>query len=53
MEFPVVNQLTHKQLEMHEYILSIVATDALVLKHQAISIHSANYILIVLDQFQI
>ena len=31
--------LTHKQLETHGCIVSIVATDALVLKHQAISIH--------------
>ena len=29
--------LTHKQLEMHVCIFSPVATDALVLKHQAIS----------------
>ena len=34
--------LTHKQLEMHEWILSIVANDALVLKHQGISTHSAD-----------
>ena len=32
-------------------VLTTVATDALVLKHQAISIHSADYIFIVLDQF--
>ena len=43
--------LTHKQLEMHGYIISIVATDALVLKHQAINIYNADYISIVLDQF--
>ena len=30
------------QLEIHECILSTVATDALVLKRQAISIHSAD-----------
>ena len=34
--------LTHKQLKMHGCIISTVATDALVLKHQAISIHSAD-----------
>ena len=34
--------LTHKQLEMYGRILRTVATDALVLKHQGISIHSAD-----------
>ena len=34
--------LTHKQLEMYGCILSTVATDALVLKHQVISSHSAD-----------
>ena len=34
--------LTHKQLEMLECIISTVATDALVLKHQGISIHSVD-----------
>ena len=34
---------------MHGCVLSTVATDALVLKHQAISIHSAEKISIVLD----
>ena len=37
--------LTHNQLEMHGYALSIVATDTQGpggLKHQAISIHSAE-----------
>ena len=34
--------LTHKQLEMHGCIFSTVATDALVLKHQAISIYIAD-----------
>ena len=33
---------THKQLEMYECVLSTIASDALVLKHQAISIHSAD-----------
>ena len=40
--------LTHK-LEIHGCILSIVATDALVLKHQAISIHSADLVFVVLQ----
>ena len=43
--------LTQKQLETHGCILNIVATDVLVLKHQVISIHSADYIFIVLDLF--
>ena len=43
--------LTHKQLEMHGCILSTVTTDALALKLQAISIHSADNIFIELDQF--
>ena len=33
---------THKQLETHGGMISSVATDALVLKHQAISIYSAD-----------
>ena len=37
---------------MPGFILSTIATDALVLKHQAISIYSADKILILLDQFQ-
>ena len=36
---------------MHGCALSIVATDALVLKHQVISTHSTDYIFIVLIQF--
>ena len=35
-------ELTHKQLETYGCLLSTVATDALVLKHQGISIHSAD-----------
>ena len=42
--------LTQKQLETHGCILITVATDALVIKHQAIGIHSADWIFIVLDQ---
>ena len=34
--------LTHKELEMHGCVLSAGATDALALKHQAISAHSAG-----------
>ena len=34
--------LTHKHRETHECVVSTVATDALVLKHQAISIHNAD-----------
>ena len=37
---------------MHGFILSTIDTDALVLKHQAISIYSGDKILILLDQFQ-
>ena len=33
--------LTHKQLETHERIFRAVATDVLMLKHQALSIHNA------------
>ena len=43
--------LTHKQLELHGCILSTVATDGLALKHQAISIHSADWIFIVFHRF--
>ena len=37
-----VCNLTHEQSETHGCILSTVATDALVLEHQAISIHNAD-----------
>ena len=42
--------LTHKQLKMHVCVIRIVATDLLVLKHQAISIHSVDLVLIVLPK---
>ena len=42
-------QLTPKQLEAQRFIISTVATDALVIKHLVISIHGATRI--VLDQF--
>ena len=35
---PGANELIHKKLEMHRCILSTVATDALMLKHQATGI---------------
>ena len=35
----------------HGCILSIVATDALVLKHQAISVHSTDWIFFVVEHF--
>ena len=38
-------------MEIHGCILNTFATDALVLKHQAISIHSAGSIFIALGQF--
>ena len=44
-------ELTHKQLEMHGCVISTVATAALVLKHQAISNHSADKIFMVSAQF--
>ena len=43
--------LTYKQLETSGCLLSPVANDALVLKHQAISIYSVNQMFTVLDQF--
>ena len=43
-------KVTHKQLEMHEYIQGTVFSNALVIKHQDISIQSADWILIVLGQ---
>ena len=45
------DELTHKQMEMHGYKLITLAADALVLKHQTISIHSVDEIFFVLDQF--
>ena len=41
MDYSLV-PLTHKRLETHEFTLNTVATDVLVLKHHAISIHSAD-----------
>ena len=45
--------LTPKHRETHGCVVSTVATDALVLKHQAITIHNADQTFIVLDQFHI
>ena len=45
--------LTLKHWETHGCVVSTVATDALVLKHQAISIHNADLTFIALDQFHI
>ena len=45
--------LTLKHRESHGCVVSTVATDALVLKHHAISIHNADLTFIVLDQFHI
>ena len=45
------NSLTLKHRETHGCVVSTVATDALVLKHQTISIHNADYTFIGLDQF--
>ena len=49
---PVIRSwwLTPQHWEMYVYMFSIVATDALVLKHQAISINSADKMFIVLNQ---
>ena len=38
-KYQLVNMCRNKQLEMHGFILSTADTDALVLKHQAISTH--------------
>ena len=51
MVFTQFQLLTLKHRETHGCVVSIVATDALVLKHQAISIHNADWTFIVLDQF--
>ena len=37
-----ITDLTLKHRETHGCVVSTVATDALVLKHQAISIHNAD-----------
>ena len=45
--------LTFEPWERHGCVVSTVATDALVLKHQAISIHDVYLTFIILDRFQI
>ena len=42
--------LTHKRLQIHGCLLSTEATDALVLKHQAISTYRADGTFIALNQ---
>ena len=42
-----------KHGETHGCVVSTLATETLVLKHQAISIHNTDLIFIVLDQFHI
>ena len=39
-----------KKPEMHGCIISIVATDVLVLKHKAFTLHGADQVFVVLDQ---
>ena len=46
-----IRTLTHKWLETHGCLISTLVTAALALKHQAISTHSAEQVLTVLDQF--
>ena len=46
----VIKRVNSSTTETYGCILSTVATDALVLKHQAISIHSADWISIMLDK---
>ena len=47
------DRLAFKQLDTHGWILSNVDIDALVLKHQTISIYSAaDIVYIVLNQFR-
>ena len=47
-----IAHLTPKELEMHGCIFSHVAADILVLKHQTISTHITDKVIIALDQFQ-
>ena len=43
---------THKQLEMRECVISTVATNAMVLKHQAVRIYNTDQMSTALDQFR-
>ena len=47
MPIQLIVYLTHKQLETRVCIIIIMATDALVIKHQAISIQNADWRVIV------
>ena len=47
------HHLTLEQLEMHGGLLSTVATDALLLKHQTINTDNADQRLIELDLFDV
>ena len=38
-----IKVLINKQLETYRWVLSVCATDSLMLQHQAISAHSAEY----------
>ena len=49
--FSCRGELTHKQLETYGCVLSTVATNALMLKHQVISIHNAEWISMALNRF--
>ena len=51
--FTIRGYLTLKYRETHGCVVSTVAIDALVLKHQVISVLSADQTFIVLDQFYI
>ena len=42
-----------KHRETHGFVVSTVATDTLVLKHQVISVLNADWTLIALDQFHL
>ena len=46
---PYILYLTQIHCEKHGHVISTVATDVLVLKHQDISIQSADKIVIALD----
>ena len=41
-KYGLVSVLTHEQLETHACIISTVATDALMIKHRVMGIHSAD-----------
>ena len=51
LDLPLANESTPKKLEMHGCKLSTVATNALVLIHQAISSYRADSLLIAVNLF--